>query len=181
MEACGQVFTEATLARIQELVESTPDLSRSALSRQVCEWLDWRDERGRLKEMSCRVALKRLEARGQIRLPPPRGAVPSPRPVSMPLGEAPPMEMTLRALGPVELVLIEAGDRKANAHFRGLLDRYHPLGAGPLCGAQLRYLVRCSQGYVGGLAFSAPAWRVAARDRFIGWMSRPARPDWDRW
>jgi len=87
----------------------------------------------------------------------------------MPLGEAPPMETSLRALGPVELVLIEAGDRKANAHFRGLLDRYHPLGAGPLCGAQLRYLVRCSQGYVGGLAFSAPAWRVAARDRFIGW------------
>jgi hypothetical protein len=79
------------------------------------------------------------------------------------------MEATLRQLGPVELVLIEAGDRQANTHFRGLLDRYHPLGSGPLCGAQLRYLVRCSQGYVGVLAFSAPAWRVAARDRFIGW------------
>lgn len=79
------------------------------------------------------------------------------------------METSLRQLGPVELILIEAGDREANAHFRGLLDRYHPLGSGPLCGAQLRYLVRCSQGYVGVLSFSAPAWRVAARDRFIGW------------
>lgn len=169
MEVCGQVFTESMLARINDLVESASDLSRSALSRQVCEWLDWRDALGRLKEMSSRVALKRLEERGLIRLPPPRGAVPAPRAVTRSLGEAPPMETSLRLLGPVELILIEAGDREANALFRGLLDRYHPLGSGPLCGAQLRYLVRCSQGYVGVLAFSAPAWRVAARDRFIGW------------
>lgn len=70
MEVCGQVFTESMLARINELVESASDLSRSALSRQVCEWLYWRDALGRLKEMSCRVALKRLEERGLIRLPP---------------------------------------------------------------------------------------------------------------
>jgi len=50
------------------------------------------------------------------------------------------------------------------------LDRYHPLGAGPLCGAQIRYLIESSNyGIIGGLAFSAAAWRVKARDSFIGW------------
>ena len=34
----------------------------------------------------------------------------------------------------------------------------------------MRYLIRSERlGYLGGLAFSAPAWRVAARDRWIGW------------
>ncbi len=176
MEICGRKFSESILTRINAEVESSPELSRSELSRRVCQWLDWRDGRGRLKQMSARVALKRLEACGRIRLPPPRRRVPAAQPVTMPLEEIRPIETDLAGLGPVELVLIKEGDRKGNARFRGLLDRYHPLGSGPLCGAQLRYLVRCRQGYLGALAFSAPAWRVAARDRYIGW-DEPTRAE----
>lgn len=43
------------------------------------------------------------------------------------------------------------------------------MGTGPLCWAQLRYLVACEAGFVGGLSFSAPAWRLAPRDAWIGW------------
>lgn len=44
------------------------------------------------------------------------------------------------------------------------------MGAGPLCGAQLRYLIRSPRyGWLGALAFSAPAWRAAPRERWIGW------------
>jgi len=50
------------------------------------------------------------------------------------------------------------------------METYHYLGAGPLCGAQVRYLIESSvYGSIGGLAFSAAAWRVAPRDRWIGW------------
>src|SRR5205809_7886525 len=50
------------------------------------------------------------------------------------------------------------------------MDRYHYLGSGPLCGAQLRYLMRSEKhGWVGGLSFSAAAWSVKARDQWIGW------------
>lgn len=48
-------------------------------------------------------------------------------------------------------------------------EQEHYLGAGPLCGAQLRYLIASPQGYLGGLAFSAAAWRLAPRDRWLGW------------
>jgi hypothetical protein len=49
---------------------------------------------------------------------------------------------------------------KAEPHLsrRALLQRYHHLGAGPLCGAQVRYLVRSDhEGIVGAAAFSAAA------------------------
>jgi hypothetical protein len=51
-----------------------------------------------------------------------------------------------------------------------LLDRHHYLGSGPLCGAQIRYLIWSERlGWLGGLSFSASAWQVRARDEHIGW------------
>ena len=35
------------------------------------------------------------------------------------------------------------------------MQAHHPLGAGPLCGAQIRYLIACEAGVLGGLSFSA--------------------------
>ena len=46
-----------------------PTLSRTALSREVCRWLQWLGADGRPKDMSCRVALLKLSRRGLIELP----------------------------------------------------------------------------------------------------------------
>jgi len=51
-------------------VGEEPNLSRRALSRRVCEWLGWRAANGQFKDMSCRVALGRLEEHGLLDLPP---------------------------------------------------------------------------------------------------------------
>jgi hypothetical protein len=146
------------------------------LSREVAAWLDWRDVRGRPKEMSCRVALLRLARRGLIELPPaqPVSFRPLPARNARPAATAVSIEMTLAALGPVELVLV---DSPAHSRWWRELMVHHPLGAAPLCGAQLRYLVQSSAGYLGALSFSAAAWRLAARDTFIGWddATRQAR------
>ena len=84
--------------------------------------------------------------------------------------------MSLRALGTVELVLIEEARSEAGRAWRALMNHYHPLGAGPLCGAQLRYLIHSpTHGYLGGLAFSSAAWRVRARDGYIGWSEAQRR------
>jgi len=170
MEVCGQEFTPSLLARIGEAVASVPGLSRSRLSRLVCEWLDWFDGRERPKQMSARVALGRLAQQGLVELPPAQGAVPRAAPVAAVVEEAPALACALAELGAVELVLLDEGERALSRVWRGLFERHHPLGAGPLCGAQLRYLIRSERyGWLGGLAFSAPAWRLEARDRFIGW------------
>ena len=170
MVVCGRTFTPEVLARINARVATDSALSRSALAREVCGWLGWYDARGAAKAMSARVALKRLAERGHITLPAPRRVVPGPADVARPAGEAPALAMSLAELGPVELVGLEAADRTLGPVWRGLLEHHHPLGAGPLCGAQLRYLIRSPRyGWLGALAFSAPAWRLAPRERWIGW------------
>ena len=69
MTVCGQEFSPQVLQRLQQTVEAEPGLSRRALSRRVCEWLNWRTALGQLKEVSCRVALRKLEQGGKIHLP----------------------------------------------------------------------------------------------------------------
>ncbi len=50
------------------------------------------------------------------------------------------------------------------------MEAHHELGSGPLCGAQLRYLIRSEHfGWLGGLAFSAAARRLADREAWLGW------------
>ncbi len=180
MTICGQTWSPQILQRIQRTVDAEPDLSRRALSRRVCTWLNWRTSRGQLKDVSCRVALLKLERRGQIQLPAVRPAViPSRRRV-----RAKPARpsagvwkvTSLQALQPVSLVRIGSADSAVSRVWNELMNRYHYLGAGPLCGAQIRYLIRSSTGeWLGGLAFSAAAWRVEARDRWIGWSCEARR------
>jgi hypothetical protein len=66
----GREFSQQDIVGIQRRIEKNPDLSRRGLSRQVCEDLGWRAVNGKLKEMSCRVALLKLEGKGLIRLKP---------------------------------------------------------------------------------------------------------------
>jgi len=51
------------------MIEREPEISRSALSRRVCEWLNWRSPNGKPCEVSCRKALLDLDSRGMIQLP----------------------------------------------------------------------------------------------------------------
>jgi len=151
---------------------SEPGLSRVGLSRRVCGKLNWRSANGKLKEMSCRVALLKLERGGAIEL----GALKNPAPQVKKRGvcEEPsrpePIERRLTELGRVELIRVASADSKASRLWNKWMERYHYLGRGPLCGAQMRYLIRSQEGkYLGALAFSAAAWRVAARDQWVGW------------
>jgi hypothetical protein len=130
------------------------------LSRRVCGKLNWRSANGKLKEMSCRVALLKLERRGVIEL----RAVKSPAPkrqrktIYDEVSRAEPIECSLRELAGVELVRVASADSEASRLWNEWMERYHYLGRGPLCGAQQRYLISSKEGkYLGALAFSAAA------------------------
>jgi len=170
---CGREFSDEIFDRIRVTIESEPTISRRALSLRVCEWLNWKGPNGKPKEMSCRVALLKLQRGGHLSLPEPGGrnwtAVQGEKcTVSLPEIES--LRCRLKVLGEIKLVLVESKDRPLSRLWNGLMEAYHYLGAGPLCGAQVRYLIESSvYGSIGGLAFSAAAWRVAPRDRWIGW------------
>jgi hypothetical protein len=181
MLVCGQHFTPKVIERIKGTVESYPAISRRSLSLRVCEWLNWRAPNGKFREMSCRVALLKLHRRGLVQLPecePAFGAHRGTRSLDI---EVPSVCCDLKDLETVALFRITSPESKASAVWNELMNRYHYLGAGPLCGAQIRYLIGSSRyGWLGGLAFSAAAWRVEARDRWIGWNDRARREHLDK-
>lgn len=184
MRVCGREFSAEGLARIAATVETEPGLSRRALSRRVCEWLEWRAPNGTLQEVSCRKALLTLYRHGHIPLPPaadgcfgPPAAAPTPAPPGAALAVA----CSLAELGEVRLVPVSSRYSRTSQVWNGLLDQFHYLGKGPLCGAQLRYLVESARyGWVGALAFSAAQWRLRARDRYIGWTEAARRANLPR-
>jgi hypothetical protein len=62
-----------------------------------------------------------------------------------------------------------------------MMHSFHARGAGPLCGAQLRYLIHSSTyGYLGALAFSSAAWALKDRDQYIGWSEAARRHNLQR-
>jgi len=177
--ACGQEFSAEILQRIQQTINDEPALPRGILSRRVCQWLNWRTVLGRLKEVSCRVALLKLHRRGLLRLPEvDQRAIPRPQRVRTEPQRLEPasVETSLEVLQPVSLVRVDSADSRLSRTWNNLMNQYHYLGAGPLCGAQIRYLIRSGTGeWLGGLAFSASAWRVEARDRWVGWSAGARR------
>ena len=118
--------------------------------------------------MVCRKELARLVKTQKLSLPnrPWPMAVEPPRKPGI-LGR--PLEGSLNQFGPVEILLVEKA-RSPLGKIWNELASHHPLGRGPLCGAQLRYLIRGKEGvWLGLLAFSACAWALEARDKWIGW------------
>ena len=72
MRYSGRDFTEKELVWIRQLIADRPELSRKDLSVICCQKLGWLKVDGSLKDMSCRVAMLKMERDGHFILPPPR-------------------------------------------------------------------------------------------------------------
>ncbi len=181
MNIGGRKFTKTTLARIEQIVQRNPSISRRVLSRQICEWLDWRSPNGRLKEMSCRKALSQMQSRGVITLPRVEKRFAFNQPVSNPLDPVVPrLEGSLADLGEIKVYPVRSRRSQEGKTWTALLERYHYLKSGPLCGAQMRYLVKCDRGDLGALAFSSATFALACRDRYTGWSEGARRANLER-
>jgi hypothetical protein len=64
---------------------------------------------------------------------------------------------------------LELVTRQRSALWNEYIDRYHYLGYTPLVGAQLRYWVSAEDRLLALFGYGASAWRLAPRDRWIGW------------
>jgi hypothetical protein len=170
MRYCGREFTDSQIQRIRQIIAEDPHRTRAAISRLLCRCFHWYKPDGGLKEMSCRVALLRMEKDGLIRLPPPRtkngnGTRYARR---TPAAE-PSLPIVVDSRAFAELRLDVVATRKESALWNEYIARYHYLGYNALPGAQLRYLIRFQGQELACLGFGASAWKVAPRDRFIGW------------
>jgi hypothetical protein len=168
------------LAALQRLIAEHPHWSRRRLSIALCEALNWRTASGQLKDMSARLLLNKLADRGFIKLPPrQRGggrqilrALSEPELFSLTTGAGELIEGPLRALQPLEVIPVEPRTTQANA-FVCHLAQHHYLGFEGAAGQNLRYLLRdCYRRDLACVLFGAAAWKVKARDAFIGWSAQ---------
>lgn len=139
--------------------------------------MSWTSPSGLPAEMSCRKALGELHRQGRVRLPPASHSYAFHRiGRAVPAETVPRLKCTLAELGTVSVELVGRPGSAAAQTWNALMDAEHYLGRGPLCGAQLRYLVRSERhGVIGALAFSSATKRVRARDEWIGWSPRATR------
>jgi hypothetical protein len=173
---CGRSFSAAEVAAIQEFIAQNPSTSRREIATWTCEVLRWVRPNGQLKEMSCRVALLRLENLGLIRLPPPRIRSGNRTPYCPKETIVVPEAEVLAPLGRLVELTVRSVDSKADSElWNEAISRFHYLGYKRLPGAQLRYLVESAEGLLGALGFAASAWKAQARDRWIGWSAEQRR------
>ena len=169
MRYCGRDFTAEELELIRKLIALKPPKNRAQLSRLVCERLDWYKPSGGLKEMSCRVAMLRMHEHDLITLPPAQGRNANGRPYTRRTQATDPGIPLAQPVGQLRDLRLE-GIAKGESHlWNEYIQRYHYLGYQPLAGAQMRYIARAQDQVLALLGFGAAAWKVAPRDRWIGW------------
>jgi len=171
---CGREFTGEEILLIQEVVATCGGISRRELAHTVCELLEWKRPNDRLKARECSDLLELLESKGALTLPEKKlksktscqkivPAIPRRQPDSNLSG-------SVEEFTPLEVQRVRNRDQRDL--FKELIGRYHYLGYAMPFGARLQYLVYVNRPHrevVGCIQFSSPAWRMRARDEWIGW------------
>lgn len=186
----GQWFSKQTVEQIEDVAKIEPEISRRSLARRVCGWLDWRNEKGELREASGKKALAELEKKEIIKLPKPtkiwsfasknkQKAEKKIEVKDLPIRQK--IACNLEELGGLKIVPVASRYSKDSKRWNELMRQHHYLGAGPLCGTQIRYLVRSEiHGDIGCLSFSAASKRLKCRDKWIGWSERAQRANLEK-
>jgi hypothetical protein len=168
----GRIFTQDEISRIKSIVERLPGEHRFALSKLICEELEWRQHNGRLKDRSCRDVLLKLSEAGLLGLPERRRPPRRRRPIPITSRTDPRLSPSLgpRDVGVHSFSIITAsGCRSDEQLWNEYVERYHYLGYGVPVGPHIKYLVRLGLEPIACIVFSGAAWKVAPRDAWIGW------------
>jgi hypothetical protein len=170
---CGRTFRTSELELMRQTAREFSALGVTEIARTVCELLEWKRPSGGLKNHECRQLLERLQAEGFLQLPALRklgGRGARRIDVSGTCCEPGPVTCAARECEPLELALVEG--QADSRRWREQVERYHYLGCRVPFGAHLRYWVRHRQRELACLLWTSPAWKMQARDAWIGWSDQ---------
>jgi len=167
----GRMVTLEDLEAIRGLIADHPQSSRLNLATLLCQFWDWHSPAGKIKLKSARELLDKLHHAGLIVLPPlrptPKRKAEKQKQQTLFFEPPPTQKRTLQELLPLRFEQVTAKNK--SALWNELIERYHYLHSSHLFGARIRYLVYSRDEMIAALSFSAAAWQVEPRDRFIGW------------
>lgn len=163
--------TPDSIEVVRRLLADGAQANRSSLAQATCGHFGFLDACGRAQTAGCVKALRELERAGHFTLPAVgesgRGKGKTARRLDAPV--ALPQGVPVNAGDVRGLSLIKVDTLDQMRVWNELMLCEHPQGAGPLVGAQMRYLIDSDHGWLGGLGFAAAALNLADRDQWIGW------------
>ena len=115
----GRQLIPSDVELIRRLVLEHPDWHRTRLSKELCQFWNWRSAKGDLKDMSCRNLLLKLYRQGHISLPPQRRMPPHilPRQPSDILHNTNPIDSKLDDLFPIKIL-----DARESSYYQELFN-----------------------------------------------------------
>jgi Domain of unknown function (DUF4338) len=170
---CGRTFQAEELALMRQIAQEFSALGVTEIARTICELLEWKRPGGGLKNHECRQLLEQLAAEGFLSLPAlgkQGGRGPRRADLSTPYLEPTLVECAASECEPLELALVEGPAE--SRRWRQWLERYHYLGWRVPFGANLRYWARNRDRELACLLWASPAWKMQARDTWIGWSDQ---------
>jgi hypothetical protein len=173
VRVCGRWFTPALIQHLAEMLAAQPKIGRGSLAKEVCHHLSWYSLTGRPALSSARVALRKLESRGLLRLPQARPSVAHRlRRSGQKLPAVVDVPRRVDEIRGLSLHLISGKEDGLQGLWNDLMIQQHPCGDAPLVGTQLRYLIGSDHGWLGALGLGPAAFVLGARDQWIGWSTR---------
>ena len=167
-----RVIEKSDITLINNLIAEYGDKGRSYISSRLCEIWDWRQANGRYREITCRELLRKLDTLGFIALPTMLRAARRPGYRNVPKCPGNLDKNSLVSLlKPLKskIHFRQVRGTGDEALFNGLIEKFHYLGYHQGAGEQLKYLVFLDRRVIACVGFGCSAFKVACRDRFIGW------------
>jgi hypothetical protein len=171
---CGRTFTPQLIRHLNEMLIEQSHITHTVLAREVCERLHWCTPTGRLRLSSAKVALHKLQDLALLRLPESKSRPAPPhrlRASGQALPEVKHVPRRVDQIQELQLRLILGADDPLHGLWNDLIIQQHPCGNAPLVGSQMRYLIGSAHGWLGALGFGPAAFRLSARDHWIGWST----------
>jgi SRSO17 transposase len=171
----GRELAPCDLALARQLVREFYHRGRCSIATELAQHWQWCSGNGQLKVRAALAILVGLEARGFLSLPPAlivHGPVRSKSELVSACGDTSPKTGRVSDHRPFHWEVVETVEQRRV--WRGVLSRYHYLGAPSLVGAQLKYLVYSGSGeLMGALGWHSAVERLDCRDRLVGLESQP--------
>ena len=165
----GRTFSREDIDTIIWARKRYPKLPSCELAGTVCEILSWTTPSGRAKMKQCLDFFDILEADGIVQLPPIKASMRRKKAVYIPEIKFKTEEINgdLQDCEPIQLIPAKPGEELKR--WRSYVNQYHMLGDKWVFGSRLHYFVKSGDRELGCLQFSASAWSLEERDKWIGW------------
>jgi hypothetical protein len=168
-EFSGKKISSEDIELIKWARETYPKLPRYEFVNTICELLDWTTASGKTKWHPCMAFLEQLEQEGIIQLSRARAIKETVGKVKVPPVEFDTKEIKgkLQDFESISLTIARPGENLKC--WRAYVNQYHMLGFKTVFGSRLQYFIHSGDVKLGCMQFSASAWALEERDRWIGW------------